>query len=117
MSVGAGDFQITRRNRMFDCDWSSDVCSADLIVEFFRDFLADNKLSISTLGALRSGRIRSEERRVGNEWRCRWAPETFKSHGGIGCLTVTGVQTCALPISSWNSFGTSSQTISFRSVR
>src|SRR5688572_10738905 len=39
---------------------------------------------------------RSEERRVGKECRYRWAP--YQAEDGIRDLTVTGVQTCALPI-------------------
>src|SRR5688572_4237140 len=39
---------------------------------------------------------RSEERRVGKEWRCRRA--RYQAEDGIRDLTVTGVQTCALPI-------------------
>src|SRR5688572_26146426 len=39
---------------------------------------------------------RSEERRVGKECRSRWPLE--QAEDGIRGLTVTGVQTCALPI-------------------
>src|SRR3990172_8342637 len=42
---------------------------------------------------------RSEERRVGKEWRSRGAPRPLKKKEGIGDVAVTGVQTCALPIS------------------
>jgi len=38
------------------------------IVEFFRDFLAENKLSISTLGALRGGRIVFALAKLGPEY-------------------------------------------------
>src|SRR5688572_17936165 len=41
-------------------------------------------------------RARSEERRVGKECRCRWS--RYQAEDGIRYLTVTGVQTCALPI-------------------
>src|SRR5690349_14879086 len=40
--------------------------------------------------------VRSEERRVGKECRCRWAQD--QAEDGIRDLYVTGVQTCALPI-------------------
>src|SRR5688572_5279421 len=40
---------------------------------------------------------RSEERRVGKECRSRWS--AHQAEDGIRDLTVTGVQTCALPIS------------------
>src|SRR5688572_7715093 len=46
-----------------------------------------------------SNRLRSEERRVGKECRSRWWP--YQAEDGIRDLTVTGVQTCALPISKW----------------
>src|SRR5262249_51908845 len=39
---------------------------------------------------------RSEERRVGKEWRRRWWPD--EAEDGIRDWSVTGVQTCALPI-------------------
>src|SRR5688572_29706651 len=40
---------------------------------------------------------RSEERRVGKECRYQWS--RYQAEDGIRDLTVTGVQTCALPIS------------------
>src|SRR5690348_5842939 len=43
------------------------------------------------------GQSRSEERRVGKECRARWSPE---AEDGIRDGRVTGVQTCALPISA-----------------
>src|SRR5438874_255087 len=42
-------------------------------------------------------RLRSEERRVGKECICRGS--TYQAEDGIRDLYVTGVQTCALPIS------------------
>src|SRR5690606_38740839 len=39
---------------------------------------------------------RSEERRVGKEWRCR--DTANQAEDGIRDFHVTGVQTCALPI-------------------
>src|SRR3990167_5557943 len=41
---------------------------------------------------------RSEEGRVGGEGRYRGGPGHLKKKAGIRVLTVTGVQTCALPI-------------------
>src|SRR5699024_5796414 len=40
--------------------------------------------------------VRSEERRVGKEWRRRMTQADAED--GIRCRNVTGVQTCALPI-------------------
>src|SRR5437016_1462779 len=44
-----------------------------------------------------SSAMRSEERRVGKECRSRWA--RCQAEDGIRDWSVTGVQTCALPIS------------------
>src|SRR5438874_2638476 len=43
--------------------------------------------------------LRSEERRVGKECRSGWVRDQFQAEDGIRDLYVTGVQTCALPIS------------------
>src|SRR5437870_4358294 len=45
---------------------------------------------------------RSEERRVGKECRYRWSP--YQAEDGIRDGHVTGVQTCALPISKFLSW-------------
>src|SRR5256886_3764839 len=91
-------FSSRRRHTRFDCDWSSDVCSSDLLlrnagraglpVTIYRP--------LDITGSLRTGAlstatemcalirfitdtglapdIRSEERRVGKECRSRWSP-------------------------------------------
>src|SRR5437016_2283950 len=41
-------------------------------------------------------KLRSEERRVGKECRSRWTQ--YQAEDGIRDWSVTGVQTCALPI-------------------
>src|SRR2546430_10072292 len=94
-------FSSRRRHTIFDCDWSSDVCSSDL---FLRCITKRKSLHWSHKGAIQyaddqrphqadreirrscvkvSGRgppqdihiaIRSEERRVGKECRSRWSP-------------------------------------------
>src|SRR4030065_1465330 len=64
------------RHTSFKCDWSSDVCSSDL-----------RSQKVERPSAARTGRRpesrcpseylcpgRSEERRVGKEWRSRWSP-------------------------------------------
>src|SRR2546430_11580316 len=92
-------FSSRRRHTRFDCDWSSDVCSSDLVEEagvpragsfvkvpriLFQerrqdgaaDEGADGRVSIG--GAVALGitlrTLRSEERRVGKECRSRWSP-------------------------------------------
>src|SRR2546430_7945609 len=88
-------FSSRRRHTRFDCDWSSDVCSSDLVpgseahkTAFCRMLLDTHnpyKPSIIDWPALEAdarGRlvnlpiwdIRSEERRVGKECRSRWSP-------------------------------------------
>ena len=73
-------FSSRRRHTRLVSDWSSDVCSSDLV-----------ELANSLVAAIRHGRVRlasnrpkvvddggsvlrSEERRVGKECRSRWSP-------------------------------------------
>src|SRR5256886_11415808 len=91
-------FSSRRRHTRFDCDWSSDVCSSDLhadaadctgrvgvkrVQDARRDIerSAPGEADQGDGGAARRGgegdnriRQRSEERRVGEEGRSRWAP-------------------------------------------
>src|SRR5205085_3384080 len=83
-------FSSRRRHTRFDCDWSSDVCSSDLIAEQIvgsidddgylrRDLnaIADDlafRQNIDSSEAEIEQLIRSEERRVGKECRTRWSP-------------------------------------------
>src|SRR2546430_12127281 len=90
-------FSSRRRHTIFDCDWSSDVCSSDLLMRnrklirlsgdahqpdqfpeptraalilyFFFFLLFSLSLSWSSPSPMRS-----EERRVGKECRSRWSP-------------------------------------------
>src|SRR3989475_3638622 len=87
-------FSSRRRHTRFDCDWSSDVCSSDLV---FHDDqhgtaitvaaamvnalkVAGKKIEEVRLVASGAGAAalaclnRSEERRVGKECRSRWSP-------------------------------------------
>src|SRR2546430_5247736 len=92
-------FSSRRRHTRFDCDWSSDVCSSDLVAavttpvspaelraEFERlmltDLLGPSKPDEQLPGVRTPVRewylvgmlARSEERRVGKECRSRWSP-------------------------------------------
>src|SRR2546430_13511706 len=93
-------FSSRRRHTRFDCDWSSDVCSSDLVFNREKTFLDPilrpfEKLIYRLTGVderqemrwteyaiamlLSSGvsmtlLYRSEERRVGKECRSRWSP-------------------------------------------
>src|SRR2546430_4989420 len=92
-------FSSRRRHTRFDCDWSSDVCSSDLIgpigvpgvltADLLRSQAqsraAENACvlgkeqayglgSVLNLNVLNGLLNRSEERRVGKECRSRWSP-------------------------------------------
>src|SRR5688572_32674371 len=91
-------FSSRRRHTRFDCDWSSDVCSSDLITSLIvclgpiialpwsRALAAASlallaaSFAIDIAWLLRHRDIppetatRSEERRVGKECRSRWSP-------------------------------------------
>src|SRR2546427_9520817 len=92
-------FSSRRRHTRFDCDWSSDVCSSDLIgvkrrirkslpsmmigiltllSKLLRSLLTFESSSFrfcnSSLTVVSSSLVRSEERRVGKECRSRWSP-------------------------------------------
>src|SRR5205085_6680493 len=90
-------FSSRRRHTRFDCDWSSDVCSSDLLGGensfglggYFRTPIEEVlpvslevekkqdqpslalALVVDKSGSM-SGNKRSEERRVGKECRSRW---------------------------------------------
>src|SRR5256886_8487995 len=91
-------FSSRRRHTRFDCDWSSDVCSSDLLAEtpgalaalgmrggrggrteellvevLRRNFKAETSQS-SVIQASFTCADRSEERRVGKECRSRGSP-------------------------------------------
>src|SRR2546430_6984709 len=91
-------FSSRRRHTRFDCDWSSDVCSSDLLTlpslhvwMQVRNHTSSTTVPHKNLGILlwiESGSAhetlsfdpghvvlkRSEERRVGKECRSRWSP-------------------------------------------
>src|SRR5438067_10288941 len=68
-------FSSRRRHTRSKRDWSSDVCSSDLLNgsrNFPKPFAIGKLPSFSDRA---SAPQRSEERRVGKECRSRWAPE------------------------------------------
>src|SRR5260370_37572275 len=70
-------FSSRRRHTRFKCDWSSDVCSSDLVQvvkvhQSLENYLCDLANLIVTV------ELRSEERRVGKECRSRWSPYHYK---------------------------------------
>src|SRR5690348_18210644 len=83
-------FSSRRRHTRWTGDWSSDVCSSDLVKELYRlggaqavAALAygtetivpvDKIVGPGNIYVALAKRSRSEERRVGKECRSRWAP-------------------------------------------
>src|SRR2546421_9406620 len=73
-------FSSRRRHTRSDRDWSSDVCSSDLLIVDGNPLQDVRALSsISTVfmkgeRVVRTELFRSEERRVGKECRSRWSP-------------------------------------------
>src|SRR5256886_5848567 len=91
-------FSSRRRHTRFDCDWSSDVCSSDLLWRLGRlgrrgapggasPLHPEAARVAAAVGGARRARCdrdgpprlcprprRSEERRVGKECRSRWSP-------------------------------------------
>src|SRR5438876_10705116 len=79
-------FSSRRRHTRWTGDWSSDVCSSDLVssvtVRVTETLVLDRALEVGA----QSEQVRSEERRVGKECRCGWWPdrEKKKSSGRQG---------------------------------
>src|SRR5437763_17080108 len=72
-------FSSRRRHTRYIGDWSSDVCSSDLRIG--RHVNAANSFVNAVVGGWQVGGSRSEERRVGKEWRSREAQDPLKNEG------------------------------------
>src|SRR5690242_21427468 len=93
-------FSSRRRHTRLTCDWSSDVCSSDLLAVVVAEDIYHIRIAIVSLHACPEPRrilgdchppsvmvgnmpndlefpehYRSEERRVGKECRSRWSPD------------------------------------------
>src|SRR5271169_2279594 len=82
-------FSSRRRHTMCYRDWSSDVCSSDLLLELRpapQRFWHRAKLE-EALALLRLAR--SEERRVGKECRSRWSPYHLKKKNEFARASYT----------------------------
>src|SRR5476649_3105480 len=78
-------FSSRRRQTRSLCDWSSDVCSSDLIVT--PGSVPSPTFSAFAASTMRSrASRRSEERRVGNECRSRWSPYHSKKQNIKDCI-------------------------------
>src|SRR5437868_10463035 len=75
-------FSSRRRHTRSKRDWSSDVCSSDLAVDplgMARQAQSATRVVLGGDGIrIAHGRRRSEERRVGKEWRCWWGAGHLK---------------------------------------
>src|SRR5258707_3462100 len=72
-------FSSRRRHTRYWRDWSSDVCSSDLITldavnAQAGDSIAREQVEADSKEQVLSSLGRSEERRVGKECRSRWSP-------------------------------------------
>src|SRR5438445_8733987 len=68
-------FSSRRRHTRYWRDWSSDVCSSDLIpLDRIMAVSHSSKRDLSRGFGVPEEKIRSEERRVGKECRFRWLP-------------------------------------------
>src|SRR4030081_1611356 len=69
-------FPSRRRHTRCASDWSSDVCSSDLMEENGEEVGEELKELTNTIRIIRDEELehRSEERRVGKESRSRWSP-------------------------------------------
>src|SRR5438876_11613651 len=80
-------FSSRRRHTRWTGDWSSDVCSSDLLTAIREEILARDPEALPGETSnhcyfcwyvLSKGIWRSEERRVGKECRSRWAADQLK---------------------------------------
>src|SRR2546428_3741279 len=75
-------FSSRRRHTRSDRDWSSDVCSSDLLKQGTGNPAGtelcvnenDGSVGVPDAGTDVTVNLRSEERRVGKECRSRWSP-------------------------------------------
>src|SRR6266480_8113369 len=78
-------FSSRRRHTRLTCDWSSDVCSSDLLQ---RDRCDLFEMYAAHYAGGRGHRWnRSEERRVGKECRSRWSPSHEKKKRILRLMT------------------------------
>src|SRR5690625_7150665 len=78
-------FSSRRRHTRWPRDWSSDVCSSDLIVELTMNGEVPARPEAHISQCLARER-RSEERRVGKECRSRWWTSAYKKKAKVSKL-------------------------------
>src|SRR6266849_6903314 len=89
-------FSSRRRHTRSTRDWSSDVCSSDLV-------FPDRRSSLLVCppgggGGVRHARVlpRSEERRVGKECISRWSPYRYKKKRNANSCRVQMIRKIAI---------------------
>src|SRR5437867_13002486 len=75
-------FSSRRRHTRSYGDWSSDVCSSDLPETRDRIMATSLAARWRFCDAQVDWAKRSEERRVGKEWRSGWSPDRYKNNEG-----------------------------------
>src|SRR5438034_9146819 len=104
-------FSSRRRHTRSLCDWSSDVCSSDLImyfgvpsfgVKFMTMCVAHIKNSGASPEAIQT-QLRSEERRVGKECRSRWSPDHEKETRESGEIRISKIKMASIHVSDAHS--------------
>src|SRR5438034_10330836 len=97
-------FSSRRRHTRSLCDWSSDVCSSDLLA--FVVGHHDVEVAVAVQVANLRGRVpagegalpeRSEERRVGKECRSRWSPDHSQKNTATYTQTTTPLTSTSQP--------------------
>src|SRR5215203_6333723 len=85
-------FSSRRRHTSYWRDWSSDVCSSDLLPPGGngRQLRADSKNQGNFLWVRDDCQLRSEERRVGKECRSRWSPDHSKKKCKVERIDAIG---------------------------
>src|SRR5438046_9971963 len=77
--IGFFFFSSRRRHTRLVSDWSSDVCSSDLVAEGLVVIVDFNRRTVARHEIDRRILQRSEERRVGKECRARRSPDHEKN--------------------------------------
>src|SRR6266498_1808793 len=75
-AIAKEDFASRGRHTRCGRDWSSDVCSSDLTLaqRTEKNCVLLTPYFAPSSRRVKSGTVRSEERRVGKECRSRWSP-------------------------------------------
>src|SRR5256886_12619901 len=59
-------FSSRRRHTRFDCDWSSDVCSSDLVMDFFAPPIVFPNVTYTNQSALSTSAAHAQTKQIGS---------------------------------------------------